>query len=315
MIWRRLLCAKCSRNLITLFLRPHVVKIWCSKESFFNHVAWFQVKYLEQRIHDLAKERDFYKAKCENMTHAAAMVATRTSTASLMNGGPADLHMPPGHGGQLDLSLSGAAAAAAAAAAAHHHDEYKRDVSNGYQNNNDLKIGLRWSILCNCFGLIVLVQCWIFWEVMKPFGNFCHFFAAQTILDSDPPWTPSITWWSTRANPTTTPLIITCLWISKWRPLTSPLKSKKCKTKTCNNELRADIKMVANHSAKYLALWGCVILPVMLRLTLRKNWWFFGLFEPKLLTEKKNYFAQKWRRNHDDLLSKTKKNLVRNSQK
>ena len=69
------------------------------------------------------------------------MAATRSSSnASLLNGGPTDLHMG-GHttvGGQLDLSMSGSAAAAAAAAAS-------RDTNGYHQNNNELKIGaLRW---------------------------------------------------------------------------------------------------------------------------------------------------------------------------
>ncbi len=84
----------------------------------------------------ITKERDYYKTQFENLKHVTAIAAQRSSNASL----PTDLHVG-GHGGQLDLSLAGAQAAAAAAAEAHRHDDYKRDVPNGYPNNNDLKLG------------------------------------------------------------------------------------------------------------------------------------------------------------------------------
>lgn len=93
-----------------------------------------QVKWLEEKLHKVTSERDYYRTQFENLKHAAAMAATRTSNANLLNGSGEFV----GHQGQLDLSLSGVAAAAAQAA---QHEEYKRDATNGYQNNNDLKLG------------------------------------------------------------------------------------------------------------------------------------------------------------------------------
>ena len=100
-----------------------------------------QVKWLEERLDKVTRERDYYRREL----HQAA-AAARSPAASLLNGAPADLHTMGAHsaavGGQLDLSLSGAAAAVAAATAA--QDDYKRDVAAAHgfnQNNNDIKIG------------------------------------------------------------------------------------------------------------------------------------------------------------------------------
>ena len=102
----------------------------------------FQVKILEEKIFKLENERNYFRNQWEKLHQAAMTAARNSSQASLINGSPNDLHIG-GHGGQLDLSLNGVAAAAAAANAA--HDDYKRDPVNGYQNNNDLKLGtLRW---------------------------------------------------------------------------------------------------------------------------------------------------------------------------
>ena len=98
----------------------------------------FQVKILEEKIFKLENERNYFRNQWEKLHQAAMTAARNSSQASLINGSQNDLHIG-GHGGQLDLSLNGVAAAAAAANAA--HDDYKRDPVNGYQNNNDLKLG------------------------------------------------------------------------------------------------------------------------------------------------------------------------------
>ena len=121
----------------------HVTSELCVWIYIYFLYFWLQVKWLEDKLHKITGERDYYRAqfdKLSQQTAAIAAAASRSSNSSLLNGSPNDLHMG-GQGGQLDLSLNGAAAAAAAAAA---HEDYKRDSVN-YQNNNDLKLGpLRW---------------------------------------------------------------------------------------------------------------------------------------------------------------------------